>query len=1255
MLIILIFIQASSFLSGVNRLEAACIKTYLPELKKLCCIYYLVFMLVTNSSSQVPGHSKSISFYQLNSVHGLSSNYINALSTDKNGNLWVGTDEGLNRFNGKAVVRFFAREYPALANNNIQALVTDQENRIWIQCEGGLITMADEDRRFHQLALYKNSKRLLVKKMLLTETHGVVLFTEQGFYVNTKKGSVAETDSLTIEHFSPLPVAGIETLPAGNFAQIEQYDADRYVFSSGRTFYIVNFKERKMESPFPASELSFLLQWKPGELLVYNKARGKTESINRVTRQVTDPFAETSDPFAKQQTPQVLTARNIDKNIILLTTLRDGIYLFNTENHTLTQYTHRAGDPASIVNDRPAITCQAGNGWVFIGSKLNGISYFKTGAVVGQQSFFSDKQGNSYDNYINSIIAAGNEHYYIGAGNNLLKWNRRTNITEFINYAILDGKPVVNDEGTSLLSFDRLGRLWFITSTKGIVVMDKNHRMIRRIPVDTFSKDGIRASWAEHIIPGPDGWMWIATRRGIRRINPVNFTVDDMQQTAFSSLSAAECNHIFFSTTGDIWVATGGKGLYHYLPGASTLRQFTLNKGGISNIYYCIAGDSAGNIYAGANNGVQIFFPDGKTKNIAQQDGLMNNRVSILMVDNRNRLWIGNVSGIACYNPANGSLKYFDEGYGISNQRLRKWGFLHAADDELFWGTEKGIQFFYPEELLDYSMNFKTMISRIETGRLTAELTQSKIFRLGTGNHTVRFYFNTNDFLPRLRTFYQYKLEGLDKNWQPLTNQHFIQYTSLPPGKYVFKLKASNDNKHWIDSDNEITVHILPPFYKTWWFRLTAIVFLAAAILAYFRRREKSIREKEKAKTELHKLKADKYKHQLETEQITGFFTSTIHQHNNLEDMLWDVAKNLIGKLGFEDCMIYLWNEDKSLLMQKAGYGAKGSMQNEIDQVVYHVPKGKGIVGAAVYSKQYLLVNDTSKDSRYFTADDQIRLSELCVPILYNGETIGAINTEHSEKNFYTEHHVQVLTTIAFLLAEKIEKIEALRLSREKEMEVLRLNKDLATSQLTALRSQMNPHFIFNALNSVQQFILQGNITEANRYLSKFSKLQRQVLNHSNQNFIPLEKELEVLHLYLELEQLRFEQGFSYQVQVSGQVDPDEIKIPPMIIQPFVENSIWHGLMTKQGERQLSLYFEMNGDETLVCTITDNGIGRTAAGRLKGNVNHQYSSKGLSLVFDRLNILSLQFGQAYQAEINDLYDEYGLAEGTEVKLHIYTG
>ena len=409
----------------------------------------------------------------------------------------------------------------------------------------------------------------------------------------------------------------------------------------------------------------------------------------------------------------------------------------------------------------------------------------------------------------------------------------------------------------------------------------------------------------------------------------------------------------------------------------------------------------------------------------------------------------------------------------------------------------------------------------------------------------------------------------------------------------------------------------------------------------------------QKKEIEILTLKTSSYQYQLEVERIVGFFATAISSHNSIEDLLWEVSKNLIGKLGFEDCMIYLWNEDKTVLEQKAGYGKKGSMQEKLEKNIYHVPRGKGIVGAAVESKQYILANDTSTDKRYFTADEIIRLSELCVPIILNNEAIGAINAEHSEKNFYTERHLQILITIASMLADKIDRIEAQEQTRKKEIEVLKLSKDLATSQLTALRAQMNPHFLFNAMNSIQQFTLTNDIENANLYISKFSTLLRNVLHSSQQSFLTLEEELLQLELYLEIEKLRLGKEFSYFIQKETDLEVDAINIPGMLIQPFVENALKHGLAPKMGDKSLKIEIYLPELDTLNIIITDNGIGRQKANDLKLRQEKllPHISKGLKLVEERLQLITGKPAFDF-FHFEDNFDANGQAMGTTVTLTI---
>ncbi len=403
---------------------------------------------------------------------------------------------------------------------------------------------------------------------------------------------------------------------------------------------------------------------------------------------------------------------------------------------------------------------------------------------------------------------------------------------------------------------------------------------------------------------------------------------------------------------------------------------------------------------------------------------------------------------------------------------------------------------------------------------------------------------------------------------------------------------------------------------------------------------------------EIEQLKAVNYQYHLEIAQVINYFVTSISQQQTIDNMLWDLARNCISKLHFEDCVIYLYDAERKMFVQKAAWGPKTTEDNKIINPL-EIPFGQGIVGNVARNQIAEIINDTGLDRRYIV-DDQKRSSEITVPIIHKGKVIGIIDSENSTKNFYTERHLQILTTIATFCADKIDKIQVEQQTKEREDMLIKLNKDLATSQLTSLRSQMNPHFIFNALNSIQQFILMGEVKEAIKYLSKFSKLQREVLNNCEQNFITLEAEIEMITLYLQLEQLRFDKNFSYDIICNDPVTPSEIKIPSMMLQPFVENAIWHGLIPKEGRKHINIQFALLPEELICCTIEDNGIGREASAKrklLSGYNNH--TSKGFSLVMERLYILRKHYQQTFDLEVGDLLDEKGAVSGTSVKLKLH--
>lgn len=188
---------------------------------------------------------------------------------------------------------------------------------------------------------------------------------------------------------------------------------------------------------------------------------------------------------------------------------------------------------------------------------------------------------------------------------------------------------------------------------------------------------------------------------------------------------------------------------------------------------------------------------------------------------------------------------------------------------------------------------------------------------------------------------------------------------------------------------------------------------------------------------------------------------------------------------------------------------------------------------------------------------------------------------------------------------------------------------------LKSLRNQMNPHFIFNSLNSVNVYIAQQDERAANKYLADFSKLMRSVLNYSQNDFIPLAKELEILGLYLNLEHDRFKENFDFEINCPDSIDLEAYQIPPMLLQPIVENAIWHGLRYKPEKGFLTIQF-LEESEGLKIIVTDNGIGREASLKHKTASQLKMKSTGIKNVKDRLEIIKVAFKKELSIEINDL-------------------
>lgn len=251
---------------------------------------------------------------------------------------------------------------------------------------------------------------------------------------------------------------------------------------------------------------------------------------------------------------------------------------------------------------------------------------------------------------------------------------------------------------------------------------------------------------------------------------------------------------------------------------------------------------------------------------------------------------------------------------------------------------------------------------------------------------------------------------------------------------------------------------------------------------------------------------------------------------------------------------------------------------------------------------------------------------------------------------------VMLSLTVIYLLVQQFLKSKRIRIKLEEQNKTITQQKQKIeqTNKLLEqrlLRSQLNPHFVFNALSSIQHLITSGDKAEALGYLSRFSRLLRQILDTSAETNVPLADEINMLKAYIELEALRFGNSFSFSVYVDPELDPHSYEVPALLVQPVIENAIIHGLMPSKRYKSLKVEYLLD-EEGIICIVEDNGIGRDAASKLNNLKSAERKSYGLNITSQRIHDASSENAIKEVLNYTDLFDSAGNPSGTRVRVSI---
>ncbi|MBC7851073.1 MAG: histidine kinase, partial [Chitinophagaceae bacterium] len=1134
--------------------------------------------------------------YQLHRVQeegGLKTADVVDMAKDKNGFLWIAVQSQVQQFDGRQTLHFPFAE-------SVTQLLIDQSNRKWVRTRAGVYVMGNEGR-FN--AQHVEGSLQAVPTALFESIDGsiIVLIQRKAYRFNEKLRVFTAAPSFFPPQLNPSRFYGRqhETFFFG------MKDSAFCYHSSTKLFFSVRIPNIVSITPLSTTEA------------LVSTYQYQTYYVN-FQEQVLKPLVTDDDKLVVHAGVQ-----HGDSSYLLTT--NQGFYHYQLPAMTLrSPVLFHDGQPL----ENPASTTllyadELGNIFmnssdgIYLLSKGNHFIQYLRNYKWGThkmtandvRDFAEDDDGNIWLATINGIVRLDPES------------------GELANFDPIDQRATL--DYPSYRQLFHLGHYLFIgTSGNGVWIYDKRTGTKQRpqFSADEAGEQGrldFENSYIWKILRLADGNILVVGGSHLYLITGDRFTAQQLSIKFQPAISRSAIQ----DASGRIWHGTD-KGLFCYNNDFNLLFKLydSLPDKRVASLFEW----TENKILVGSKGLYELVMDARGPKSFRKINSIPTERlVYCMQQDTHGFVWLGTDDGIYRYDPKKETAVLFDAADHVQTQAFNSDGAFLSSRGFLFMGGKNGINYFKPDLYHADEETLKPLILSF-TARIDDSITREPK-KIPYANRAINFTISAPDYKQPFSIQYRYKLNETAE-WTLTGYNSSVHIDQLKPGDYQLHVAASFDGHTWFTDPQPRRFTVLKPWWQAGWFKILAgmiTVMLLWLLKNYIRRRREATVIK----------------------RMVEYFRHNTSQHASVDLILWDIAGNCISRLDFEDCVIYLLDEKRNMLVQKAAYGTKSTSAFEITNPL-EVPVGKGITGHVAQTKLPLIVADTSLDSRYII-DDEKRLSEVAVPILHEGRLIGVIDAEHRKKNFFTSHHLKTLQTIASLCASRIATAIASEATRKAEAELHLLNGKMMESKFTNLRLQMNPHFLFNILTTIQYLIVSNQVKKATHYVDIFSGFLRSLLDHAEDSVVTLEEELRILKLYVELESLILDETFDWSIEVREGIDIEEVQVPFMLLQPFVENAIHHGLLHKVGSKRFRIIISESDQNSLNCTITDNGIGRAEADRINqqnlSGVLHQ--SKGIQIVEERLKLLQQKTDKKSSMIIED-HIHNGEPTGTSVHLVI---
>ncbi|MCW3085728.1 MAG: hypothetical protein JWP12_3094 [Bacteroidetes bacterium] len=924
-----------------------------------------------------------------------------------------------------------------------------------------------------------------------------------------------------------------------------------------------------------------------------------------------------------------------------------------------------------------------------------------TGGYGGLSKFdgYTFKNYTPHDGLLNysvtSITEDENSNIWIGTISGINKYDGK----KFTSFTTKQG--LINNNITCILR-DSKGNLWFGTSDGLSLLQDgmfKNYTMqkglagnkIRCLYEDrhnniwigtesgmsmfngeTFKNysiiNGLAGNTVNAITQDSAGGVWIATSEGLSKLKNEKF----INHTVEEGLLDNEITTVICDKRNNIWLGTN-KGIARVK--RFEFKNYTIRKEVNSNLVNCIYQDYEQNIWIGTYNGLYKYRSD-LFEVYSDNEGLTNNFVYTITRDNQDRLIVGTKDG-GVYKEGEEKFINYSTKDGLPDKDIKAC--FKEDDGTILLGTSNGVSV-YDGKKFRVDKRFDDL--RAESVNVFYKDSKGNLW-IGVNDAVYKYYKDSVTKYKPVSPVNSYTVDGIYEDING--NIWFGTYLGglfLFDGKNFteqsrklgfksdsfFTILADNDGVLYFSSFNGVYVYNTKTKQTDNFGKAEGISSELVYTMAF-----------NNDKTELwvgtnqglSKIDIARYKKTGEKiittygkdEGFSGVECNTNGIYNDKDGAIWFgtvnglikyapqeyIENNTLAKINITNIRLFYTdtllqpNTSLSYDMNNISFNYSGICLTNPQKVKYsHILEGFEKKWSPVGYERTVTYSNLPPGKYIFKVkctNNEGIWTELPAEFAF---TIKAPFWKTAW--FYILFSLFFITALIFSIRLRIRNIKT------KEKGKTELNKKIANIELQALRAQMNPHFIFNTMASIQHYISNNDTDAALKYLSKFAKLMRSIIGNSKQQMISIAEELNALNLYLELEIMRFTDKFEYKIEVDPNIDQNYDRIPSMLIQPYVENAIIHGLLPKQGHGKILIHLQKQGD-SILCTIEDNGIGRERSNEFKKNRVQQHKSVGMSITQERLDILNSSLNQNLNAQILDLY-ENGEPAGTKVQIMI---